>query len=128
MVQPGLYAARFLPYIGKYGRKTKNIFVATGYRKWGMTQSMVAAKVIEGLITGNKTGYEDVFSPQRKILPELGGYMRMVGHTAKAYGASVCRLNNPACSHMGGRLTWNQENKAGIALRTALALQKAEQY
>lgn len=102
----------YLPYIGRYSKKTPNIFVATGFKKWGITQSMVSAQIISGLITGNKKGYEDVFSPQRRKLPEAPGYIKLIGHTLKAYAVSIGRLGNPACSHMGGRLTWNQEEQS----------------
>lgn len=44
-------------------------YVATGFRKWGMTSSMVSAKLIAGLITGEDSPYAEVFTPQRFNLP-----------------------------------------------------------
>ena len=32
-----------VPYIGRYSRRTGNLYVATGFNKWGMTSSMAAA-------------------------------------------------------------------------------------
>lgn len=64
-----------VPYIGKYSMKTANWYVAAGFRKWGMTSSMVAAHIIMGMITGAEVPYAEVFSPQRFKLganvPEL---------------------------------------------------------
>ena len=39
-----------IPYIGRYGRRTPDLFVATGFNKWGMTNSMVAAMLLRDLV------------------------------------------------------------------------------
>ncbi|HOA32464.1 MAG: FAD-dependent oxidoreductase [Clostridia bacterium] len=56
-----------IPYIGQFSASTPNIFVTTGYRKWGMTGSMVGAKIVADMILGqNDTeNYREVFNPQR---------------------------------------------------------------
>lgn len=53
-----------IPYIGRYGANTPNLYVATGFRKWGMTGSMTAAMLLSDEIAGIPVQY-DVFSPQR---------------------------------------------------------------
>ncbi|WP_349408938.1 FAD-dependent oxidoreductase [Pseudalkalibacillus sp. SCS-8] len=60
-----------LPYIGRISSKYDNIFVATGYRKWGMTTSTVAAQLLTDLITKKENRYEDLFTPSR-FLADLG--------------------------------------------------------
>ncbi len=57
-----------IPYIGKFGKKTDEWFVATGFQKWGMTNAMAAAVILTDLMCGRKNGYADVFSPQRKTM------------------------------------------------------------
>lgn len=57
-----------IPYIGQFGKKTEGWFVATGFQKWGMTTSMVAAMILTDLMCGRKNAYADVFSPQRANL------------------------------------------------------------
>lgn len=54
-----------IPYIGRYSSSTPNMYVATGFKKWGMTSSMVSAKFIRDLILERKNPYEEVFTPQR---------------------------------------------------------------
>lgn len=54
-----------LPYIGLYSESTPNLYVATGFNKWGMTNSMVASKILRDMIMGTKNPYEEVFTPQR---------------------------------------------------------------
>jgi len=54
-----------VPYIGQFSSSTPNWYVATGFKKWGMTSAMVSAMVISDLITEIKNPYAEVFSPQR---------------------------------------------------------------
>lgn len=54
-----------IPYIGRYSSQTPNMYVATGFNKWGMTSSMVSAFIIRDMIQNRKSPYEDVFTPQR---------------------------------------------------------------
>lgn len=57
-----------VPYIGKYSLKTPNIYVATGFNKWGMTSSMVAAMIISDKILGKENEFYKVFNPHRLML------------------------------------------------------------
>lgn len=54
-----------IPYIGEFSKIMKNIYVATGYKKWGMTTSNVAAKIITDKILGRNNKYEEVFTSTR---------------------------------------------------------------
>ena len=57
-----------MPYIGRYSKGAPNLYVATGFGKWGMSTSMVAATLLADLVQGKKNPYEKLFSPQRGIL------------------------------------------------------------
>lgn len=69
-----------LPFIGKYSRFRPYWYVETGFRKWGMTSSMIAASVIADTVMGEENPYAELFSPQRcnfvagikKFLVDLG--------------------------------------------------------
>ncbi|WP_125666048.1 FAD-dependent oxidoreductase [Paenibacillus baekrokdamisoli] len=54
-----------IPYIGRITASSPNIFVATGYRKWGMTNSTAAALLIRDLIMEKENPYEKLFEPSR---------------------------------------------------------------
>lgn len=54
-----------IPYIGKLTSGHDNIFVATGFGKWGMTQSTISALVIKDLITVGKSNWEALYNPSR---------------------------------------------------------------
>ncbi len=85
-----------VPYIGRYARTLPNVYVATGFNKWGMTGSMVAAELLCSLITGKRDyPFPDVFRPQR-----LSG----ITPTFK-FGKT------PKCPHMGCALEWNIDTR-----------------
>ncbi|UZQ51162.1 FAD-dependent oxidoreductase [Clostridium kluyveri] len=54
-----------IPYIGHYSSKTPNIYVETGFKKWGMTSSMAAAMIISDMILENGNDFSEIFSPRR---------------------------------------------------------------
>lgn len=54
-----------LPYIGRFGGKDSNIYIATGFNKWGMSTSMLSAKIISDLICEKDNEYSNIFSPRR---------------------------------------------------------------
>ncbi|WP_368490095.1 FAD-dependent oxidoreductase [Clostridium sp. BJN0013] len=54
-----------IPYIGHYSSKTPNIYVETGFKKWGMTSSMAAAIIISDMILEKENDFSKIFSPER---------------------------------------------------------------
>ena len=92
-----------IPYIGQYARATSDLYVATGFNKWGMTSSMVSAMVLTDLVLGRESEYAEVFSPSRSMLrPQL----------VKNVLESVVGLVTPTaprCPHMGCALKYNEQ-------------------
>ena len=62
-----------IPYIGQYAAGKPNWYVATGFQKWGMTTSMVAALLLRDLICGKENPYAKVFDPQRSSMEAAEG-------------------------------------------------------
>ena len=92
-----------VPYIGAYSAGTDDLYVATGFNKWGMTSSMVSAMLLCDIIRGKESAYTDVFSPSRTILrPQLA---------VNIFEAAVSLLTPAAkrCPHMGCALKWNPD-------------------
>ena len=54
-----------IPYIGNINKEFSNIYVATGFSKWGMTGGTVAAMIIVDLIENNNTEFKETFTPSR---------------------------------------------------------------
>lgn len=90
-----------LPYIGPYWSNTSDVYVATGFNKWGMTNSMVAATLLCDLVQDKQNPYAEVFSPVRSIFrPQL----------AVNALESTINLLTPStrhCPHLGCALKWN---------------------
>ncbi|HAM81120.1 FAD-dependent oxidoreductase [Ornithinibacillus bavariensis] len=54
-----------VPYIGSITSEQDNIYVATGFRKWGMTNGTIAAKMFSEKIMGQDNPYGELFTPAR---------------------------------------------------------------
>ena len=69
-----------IPYIGSFSHFLPNMFVATGFKKWGMTTSNIASNIISDNILGKKNIYEDTFKATRlepiKNHEELGNMIK----------------------------------------------------
>ena len=91
-----------VPYIGRYSKNTPDFFVATGFNKWGMTSSMVAAEILCDLITDKKNDFAGLFSPSRSMLrPQLAvnGFESVVG---------LLTPSGKRCPHLGCALKYNK--------------------
>jgi len=54
-----------VPYVGYLTSNHQNVFVATGYRKWGMTNSTAAALLLKDLILKKENPFQELYSPSR---------------------------------------------------------------
>lgn len=90
-----------IPYIGNYSALTPDWYVATGFNKWGMTSSMVAAELLTELVQGRERTCTSVFSPSRSMLTSQ--LASNIGHSVK----EIVTLRKPRCPHMGCALKWN---------------------
>ncbi len=91
-----------IPYIGQYSKSTPDVFVATGFNKWGMTNAMVAADILCDLVQGKNNPYSAVFDPSRTVLrPQLA---------VNAFESTVGILTPtaPRCPHLGCALKYNR--------------------
>ncbi len=91
-----------VPYIGHYSKNTPDIYVATGFNKWGITSSMVAAQILTDMVRGRDNEYREVFSPYRSILkPQL--LVNGLESTVNLLTPTTKR-----CPHLGCALKWNK--------------------
>lgn len=91
-----------IPYIGRYSQNTPDMYVATGFNKWGITSSMVSAMILTDLVQGKSNDFAEVFSPQRSMLkPQL---------LVNGFEATVNLLTPTTrrCPHLGCALKWNK--------------------
>ena len=92
-----------IPYIGQYSKSTPNLFVATGFNKWGMTTSMAAAMILSDLVEGKENPYAYTFRPNRPILRK-----QLFLNAAEAT-VNLLTPTRPRCPHLGCALKWNKQ-------------------
>ncbi len=61
-----------LPFIGSASSGSKNLYVATGFNAWGITNGTMAACLIADLILGRENSVADLFDATR-VKPLVGG-------------------------------------------------------
>lgn len=90
-----------IPYIGEYAQSTADVFVATGFNKWGMTNAMVSAAILCDLVRGKSNQYTAVFNPSRTIL--------RTQLVVNAFESTVGLITptTPRCPHLGCALKYN---------------------
>lgn len=95
-----------IPYIGKYSRRSGELYVATGFNKWGMTSAMLASMILSDQIRGKNNIYAEVFSPQRSSLhPQLA-------ENILESTINLLKPTSPRCPHLGCALKWNPRERS----------------
>lgn len=90
-----------IPYIGQYSKNTPNLYVASGFNKWGMTGAMVSAMILSDMVMGRRNDFAEVFNPSRSILkPQL--FINAVEATK-----NLLTISEKRCPHLGCALKWN---------------------
>ncbi len=87
-----------IPYIGEFSNFLPNMYVATGYKKWGMTTSHVAAKIISDKILEIENPYEKVYTATRlepiKNRKEFGNMLK-----TSVYSLAINKISPPIKSY-----------------------------
>ncbi len=104
--------------LGEFSNFLPNMYVATGYKKWGMTTSHVAAKIISDKILNSENPYEKIYTATRlkpiKNSKEFGNMLKQ-----SAYSLAINKLTPPIISYSeltndsGGVVNYNGK-KLGI--------------
>lgn len=72
-----------LPFIGEI---KENLFIATGYNTWGMTNGTFAGFLLKDLILHIDNPYKDMFNPKRKnLLAKTISYPMNIFQNSKSY-------------------------------------------
>ncbi len=92
-----------LPYVGSYSPNLPGVYVVTGLNAWGMTNSMVAAKVLTDQICGRENPLTQVLRPDRAVLHKQLLYN--IGETVADFAIPTKKR----CPHLGCALRWNAQ-------------------
>ena len=106
-----------VPYIGPYAASRPNWFVATGFQKWGMTSSMVAAMLLRDRICGKENPWAEVFDPGRFDEKTLTGLAQESGQAVKGLAKQLFQIPAEAAKELppghGGIVFWKGK-KLGV--------------
>jgi glycine/D-amino acid oxidase-like deaminating enzyme/nitrite reductase/ring-hydroxylating ferredoxin subunit len=95
------YPVDHRPYIGR-SPLTEHVFVATGFKKWGLTNGTVAAEILTSLVSGEEHPWLEAFDATRigdaKAVTELIKDNLHVG--ARFVGDRVARLRADSIEHL----------------------------
>lgn len=107
-----------IPYIGQFSSSTPHWYVATGFAKWGMTSSMVSARLIADSITGVENPCAEVFSPQRFTpTASMRSFVTDMGQAVKGISRRAFQFPQENAAELpighGGIVEYNKE-KVGV--------------
>ncbi|MGN0447009.1 MAG: FAD-dependent oxidoreductase [Acutalibacteraceae bacterium] len=91
-----------VPYIGRYSPNTPDLFVMTGFNKWGMTSAMTGAMLLCDLVLGRENIYSFVYSPERSVFRP-----RLFSNGAETL-LNLLTPTVPRCPHLGCALKYNR--------------------
>lgn len=97
-----------IPFIGRYSIHSPNLFVISGFNKWGMTSSMLASGLIADMICDKPNDLEKLFTPQRFHTTSTKGLLTDIGQSVIGLGSGAFTKKERRCTHLGCRL---KENK-----------------
>lgn len=77
-----------IPYIGALSANQPNVMIATGFRKWGITNGTAAALLFRDTVLGHRNHFKSLYTPSRfYVHPSLKNFLvenaGVVGHLIK---------------------------------------------
>ena len=81
-----------LPFIGKI---KDNLYMATAYNTWGITNGTIGGKIVADLIMKNDSKYKKLFNPNRINIPLILNSFIGIFHYLKVYFLGIFKRNNP---------------------------------
>ena len=111
-----------IPYIGDFSSLYPNVYVATGFKKWGMTTSNVAANIITDKILNKENMYANIYNAKRfrpiKNRKELGNMLKETTHSLILNKLDLPKATPKDVKPGEGKIVNDHGNKIGIYIDT----------
>jgi glycine/D-amino acid oxidase-like deaminating enzyme/nitrite reductase/ring-hydroxylating ferredoxin subunit len=78
-----------VPYVGNLTSQSPDIYVATGFGKWGMTNCTAAATILKDLILKGESPFSPVYAPSR--IPNIKNFIMQNADVAANYVSGKLR-------------------------------------
>jgi glycine/D-amino acid oxidase-like deaminating enzyme len=98
-----------VPYVGRHDPLSSNVWVATGFKKWGLAMGTAAAELLTAQITGRDHRWSELFDPSRiRARASAPAFAKENANVAFHFAADrVLKRGAPRCTHLGCLLRWN---------------------
>ena len=104
-----------LPYIGSIN-EDNTFLIGTGYNTWGMTNGIIAGKVLADIILNNKNKYIELFNPKRGFnLGKFINFPLVLGSNAYSYIKSKLKKNK---DWYNSNVRFENRDGVGVAIYT----------
>ena len=102
-----------VPYVGRHDPVSSNVWVATGFKTWGLAMGTAAAELLAAQIAGRDHRWSELFDPSR-LRPRAGASTFVKENANVAYHFFADRVRKhgaPRCTHLGCLLDWNDAER-----------------
>jgi glycine/D-amino acid oxidase-like deaminating enzyme len=98
-----------VPYVGRHDPVSSDLWVATGFKKWGLAMGTAAAELLAARVRGRDHAWAELFDPQRiRARASAPSFVTENANVALRFaGDRVTKRGNPRCTHLGCLLDWN---------------------
>ena len=95
--------------MGRHDPLSSNLWVATGFKKWGLAMGTAAAELLVAQIAGHEHRWTELFDPNRvRARASAPSFAKENANVAYHFVADrVSKRGAPRCTHMGCLLDWN---------------------
>jgi glycine/D-amino acid oxidase-like deaminating enzyme len=98
-----------VPFVGRHDPLSPNLWVATGFKKWGLAMGTAAAELLAAQIAGREHRWKELFDPNRvRARASAPSFAKENANVAYHFVADrVSKRGAPRCTHLGCLLDWN---------------------
>ncbi len=98
-----------VPYVGRHDPVSRGLWVATGFKKWGLAMGTAAAELLTAQVRGRDHPWAELFDPNRvRARASAPSFAKENANVAARFaGDRVTKRGNPRCTHLGCLLDWN---------------------
>lgn len=107
-----------IPYIGRFSNIWKNVFVATGFNKWGITSSEIASEIITDMILEKQNDYSRIFKATRlEPIKNMKEFNNMIKESVNGIVIKKVQIPNEEINQIQeeeGKIVEINGNKLGV--------------
>ena len=100
-----------IPFVGPISNDSP-IYITTGYNKWGLSNSLVAAEILHSMFTNTEHPAKALYDPTRIKGRTIYDMLVQVGFIGEQFiGGHISRVSAPKCTHLGCKTRWNSADE-----------------